>query len=697
MDFTSRAISIMISGTITLLMAAFVYWKYRKRKIARIFATTAFFMAGYGWLTAGLASARSQEIALLWLRIFMPFAYWLVAFLFHFSILFSRTDNRWTKSYLKFSYGMVTVLSLIKILNLSNGAEYRPGQGWFPAHDPVYSYVYAPFELLTIVLALLLVVFRMVKTPSGSERNKLWFFFLAIGAALVLDTCILFPAIDFLGAFSTLAFTGILAYAITRHRLFDLSLVISKGPLAAGLSFVMVVGLVAVVFKIQELVVIRELGFGFFSTISTALLVSALFPLFWTQVSKWVNRIFGVRVTSLEQRLLGYTLLWDKHVQLDGYFFALLRKLEEDMGVSRSWILLKDGVRGGFSEAASSPVAASSLSLDSGSLLVRELLRLPRPLDLEELLSAFDEDVTNGLEGQARRALAQEMTQLGLGVALPVLVETRVEAVLLLSGKASDSIYTSRELEFLQALCGQLSAALENNRLHRQVQQADRLSTLGTLSSSLAHELRNPLTSISAFVEMLPSRFADGVFQEKFSRIVGLELDKLIKLTDQLLSFSKPSVGPFEPLSLGTLAQQASQLLGEQFSKKSVALTLEGGQGAVMGKEAELSQVLVNLLLNALQATPATGAGVLLKVWDDEANAYVSVTDQGCGMTPEQLKHIFDPFYTTKKEGTGLGLSTCLRAVEQHSGSLSVTSSLGQGSCFVVRLPKRHQAQILAA
>jgi signal transduction histidine kinase len=350
--------------------------------------------------------------------------------------------------------------------------------------------------------------------------------------------------------------------------------------------------------------------------------------------------------------------------------------------------------------AASHPLDLEQLLvLKAGSAALEELESRPRTLDSEELLAAFDDDVIDNLDGPSRRRLSEELAGLGAVVALPIMVEMRLEGVLLLATKFSEASYTSNELVFLEALCVQVAKALENTRLHAQVQQADRLSTLGSLSASLAHELRNPLTSISTFVQMLPTRHADESFREKFNRIVGTELNKLIKLTEQLLSFARPAQGEARPLDILALTDRVHQLLRYQFSKKGVQLNLELAQGmdaSVVGFDTELSQVFVNLLLNALQATE-TGGSVTLKVWEDGKEVFASVTDSGCGMSPEQLKHIFDPFYTTKEGGTGLGLPTCLRVMEQHRGSLTVSSSLGKGSSFVLRLPLKTNRESLKA
>lgn len=206
MEFTSRSIALFTSGLLNLLLAGFVFWQYRKRRIARIFSFTTFLIAAYSWLVAGLAAAKSLENALLWLRIFMPLVYFQQVAMFHFSMIFSRTENRFTRGMLYSAYSIAAILAVLKIFYLTPaGAEYRGDQGWFPANDPVYFFVYAYFVLLLLISGIILVIRRLVKNRSTTERNQMWFYIIAGGGAVILSYANLVPSIAFLAAFSRLS------------------------------------------------------------------------------------------------------------------------------------------------------------------------------------------------------------------------------------------------------------------------------------------------------------------------------------------------------------------------------------------------------------------------------------------------------------------------------------------------------------
>jgi signal transduction histidine kinase len=229
------------------------------------------------------------------------------------------------------------------------------------------------------------------------------------------------------------------------------------------------------------------------------------------------------------------------------------------------------------------------------------------------------------------------------------------------------------------------------------VEHADRLSTLGTLGASLAHELRNPLASISVFVQMLPERHLEPIFVEKFNRVVTAELDKLTHLTEQLLNLARPATRAPQVVDLGVLCQRLLQLVSFQFRTKEVRLTMDTPEGTlVQGVEEELSQVLLNLLLNALDASKA-GSQVQVQLARPPGWAELRVLDQGPGLSQDQLARIFEPFFTTKEHGNGLGLATSQNIVQSFGGTLGVENRPEGGAVFTVRLPQADAGKVGAA
>jgi two-component system, NtrC family, sensor histidine kinase HydH len=319
---------------------------------------------------------------------------------------------------------------------------------------------------------------------------------------------------------------------------------------------------------------------------------------------------------------------------------------------------------------------------------------------VEEMLSPPEEGEEGVASNEQRENLIREFTELKAQVAFPISTPSSLEGLLVLGPKSSGALYSQADHVFLIALSGRIAAAWENARLFEQIQQTERLSVVGTLAASLAHEIRNPLSAISNFVQMLPERFAQDDFREKFMNTVSRELEKLTGLTNQLLSFGKPSQGMRVQVGLNALAERANQLIRFQFLKKGVGLALElwpEGELFTLGDESQLSQVALNLLLNALQATGEGGTVMVSTSRPSREWVEMKVRDTGVGMSPLQASRVFDAFFTTKSTGTGLGLAICRRVVSEHGGEIKLNSEEGRGSNFTVLLPAAENGRLVAS
>lgn len=231
-------------------------------------------------------------------------------------------------------------------------------------------------------------------------------------------------------------------------------------------------------------------------------------------------------------------------------------------------------------------------------------------------------------------------------------------------------------------------------QLQRQVRQADRLASIGTLASGMAHEIKNPLTALKTFTQLLPKRYNDPEFRDDFSGLAGSEIARIERIVNQLLAFARPAPLMIEQVSLHEVVDGAVRLVSPQASRLNVDVRRSLGTGSdnIAADKDRLQQVLLNLLLNALQATPPGGRVELLTELepgdaDRETFMRLDVRDTGCGIAPDMVSHIFDPFFTTKSEGTGLGLSVSYNIILEHKGRMEVRSELGQGTCFSVYLP----------
>src|SRR5579863_7378583 len=235
---------------------------------------------------------------------------------------------------------------------------------------------------------------------------------------------------------------------------------------------------------------------------------------------------------------------------------------------------------------------------------------------------------------------------------------------------------------------------LEIERLHRtQISRAEHLATLGELATGLAHEIRNPLAGIAGVFEIIGRDLPSTSPARAVVKDVRQEIARINHIVTDLLQTARPHPPRVRKSDLNTTVEHAVMLGRLQAGAKAVEVvfTSDPTLPEVEHDSDQFHQVVLNLLLNALQATEGQGQ-VRVTVKAQDQFAVVEVSDNGRGIAPETLPNIFRPFYTTKGDGTGLGLSLARRIVEDHQGRIDVTSALGQGTTFTVLLPLQRAA-----
>ncbi|NOQ66747.1 MAG: sensor histidine kinase [Desulfobacterales bacterium] len=283
------------------------------------------------------------------------------------------------------------------------------------------------------------------------------------------------------------------------------------------------------------------------------------------------------------------------------------------------------------------------------------------------------------------------------------------EIILYLAAGTVTGIIAGRE-SLLRNRYKELSEKLEKSydKLHRETQlmleveeqlsAAQKLSALGQLSASLAHEIKNPLSSIKGTAEILLDEFPEDHPKREFVEILLKETTRLNNTVEEVLGFSrrgmqgkKKEEAMTEPLS--QVIDRVTSLLASQLRKKSIKLTVNGweeGKAFHIAGE-KLSQVFLNIILNSIDATPPKGEIIIetMKLADGYS---VSVKDNGAGIPDARKDKIFGAFYSTKEGGTGLGLSISKKIVESYGGTLTLSDAETGGACFTIFLPEQNSA-----
>jgi signal transduction histidine kinase len=231
-----------------------------------------------------------------------------------------------------------------------------------------------------------------------------------------------------------------------------------------------------------------------------------------------------------------------------------------------------------------------------------------------------------------------------------------------------------------------------------QMSRAEHLATLGEMAAGLAHEIRNPLAGIAGVIEIIghelpPSSPSREVLQE-----VRQEVRRIQDTLSDLLEYARPRRPQVHLADLNATVEHSVSIARQQVLSRPIQIDFApaAGLSPVEHDPTQIHQVLLNLLLNAIQAIPAEGR-IGVSVVSEDHFAVIRIADSGRGISPEVLPNIFRPFFTTKGHGTGLGLSLAARITEDHGGRIQVESQVGKGTVFSVRLPLRSAKTIAPA
>lgn len=232
----------------------------------------------------------------------------------------------------------------------------------------------------------------------------------------------------------------------------------------------------------------------------------------------------------------------------------------------------------------------------------------------------------------------------------------------------------------------------EVKRLQSELMQSEKLALVGKMSSAVAHELRNPLVPIGGFANLIYKRLEDESPLKKYAGIIVREIDRLEKLLHNILYFTKDTRPEFKPVNLNEIINDLLFFYKDTFEEHNINLNISlTPDMPIMNLDHSLmKQALINIIINAIQSMENGGlltVETMTKGEEDKVSAIVVINDTGAGIPEDIMNTIFDPFYTTKIRGLGLGLSLTRRIVESHGGEVKVESAEGIGSTFIISLP----------
>jgi signal transduction histidine kinase len=561
---------------------------------------------------------------------------------------------------------------------------------------PFFSIYFLSYMLLCFIFLI-----KSYKKAVGLVRLQIKYFLvgMSLTAGFGVTANLFLPMagiskFNWLGPPFTVIMVVFITYSIVKHRLMDINIVLKRGTTYFLLMLLLFVPSFLLILLGQK-IFLKEIDVSFSVFVFLILLLAPiLFYKIKPQTEKAVEQLLFKKHYDYRETLGKFSKAMVTILDLQSLSKRVIETITQTMGVEKASLFLLNEEKGGYElrESRNVEMASPVSLLPKGDPLPQYLFKMKEIIIREELVK--------GANLPELDSVIHQMSSLEAEVSIPLVSKGRLIGIINLNYKFNKDIFSHEDIELLSTLANQMAIAIENARLYEDlkrsksyIRRADRLASLGTLSAGLAHEIRNPLVAIKTFTQLLPERLNDEEFLNKFVGIASGEVDRIALLINELLDFARPSEPKLEYEDINSVLDGIILLVSTETKRKQINIIKSYSENLppVQIDREQIKQVFLNILLNAIEATPEDGS-ITVKTRSfmkpgGEPYIQIEFTDTGCGIPSEKLEEIFNPFFTTKSAGSGLGLSISHQIVEDHKGYIHVESVLNKGSSFFINLP----------
>lgn len=566
-------------------------------------------------------------------------------------------------------------------LFFSLGVLFLPNQFYWFKHGTNI------FSVLVVSYAFVLLYQNLRKVPFGFHERKRQKYLIIGGIISVLmlisdrlsQEGIPLPA---LGNVFLMIYLYFIYHIITRRKILDIEDLTAKGVLlfvvAAILTFIYVV-LVSWV---------EGPALFIFNTFIASFVILILFEPIKSLTEKMTYNVLLKGRLKTEQKLENIRNTLIETTDLRDLTDEVLLGLKDSLRITRAdfFILDQEGIKFKL---------AHSLESDPSKIKITEVpihhefpkylqRRFPFPASTHFI---HREILESGNQSHKERLIQtlEMFERLNAECAIPFILEKKLLGFCSFINEKDETPYALNELNLLIPLSKQIAYALNNLEIYDRIRERDRLATLGEMSAGLAHEIKNPLGAIKGAAQYLePSE--SNTTQHEFLKIIIDEVDRLNKVVTQFLNYAKPFHENWVETNLDDLIKKTIQIASANMPPQINVLYKEDSLPPLKVDPEQLNQVFLNLFLNSIQAMPK-GGDLKITTKNLKNQIHIVVEDTGEGIPPENMKHLFIPFFTTKERGTGLGLPICQKIIKNHRGHIKVESELHRGTKFIISLP----------
>jgi len=699
------SISPTVCAVFALLLGFFVFFQGRKSIVNLTFSFLCLATAWWQLSWAALFSASSNDLILSLVRIGYSGIIFIPITFFSFIVVFLRSDADRPLAFISYFLGVVFLAFLWPSNYFING-YYQFSWGYYPRAG-----ILLPFYLgLLFVLNFraFILLFASIIAPFGSQIKKSQSKYLLLGLFIYS-----FAAVDFIvnygfgfypfGFVFVVIALSVIPYAILTTRLMDIEIVIKQSVVYGSFA----IALSAIYYGTTYLsnMVFEQLTgrTGIWAAIPSILAISVLFQPTLSAIQRLADQLM-FRTRYRYQKVLNR---YSHALTQPTTDISRLAKLApyittKAMGLrGASFLLLnRDASRYEVRGAVRDAEHLTGYFIAEENPLVVHIKQTKGTLAKDEIEHLLSTQTLSPQERQRLKDIVKQMERLKSVLVIPSISESEyfgepaLLSLLCLGAKVSEEPFSADDIAFLESMAAQATITVEYaiiledlERKRTKLVEAEKLASLGTMAAGVAHEIKNPLSALKLFTEVIPQKFEDPEYRTKFATLIPSELARLRKILSDLDIFSKPVAETTGPFSVKDVMDKTLQFLEVQFRKGGIKVDKQlSGVPLIEGSSSKMMQVFLNLIMNAVQAMEG-GGGLTIKTEEQGAKVKVEIADTGSGIPQDKIKMIFDPFFTTKETGTGLGLAITKRIIEEHKGTIDVESEVGKGTKFTLSFP----------
>ena len=579
-------------------------------------------------------------------------------------------------------------LGLLWATNKFINGYYSYSWGYYPKADYLH-FIYLICLLIINGVGVYIAAKKYFAVQDETIKKQLQILFLAFcfymcaSVDFLINYGIVFYPPGYLFILSSLF---ILVYAIFKYNLFDLVTAIKK-----GIFYSLIVGLLtgaymASIYLFSYLIKNVSQSFSLIFSSLFMIIFAVLFQPLRDKIQEFIDKVFFRGKYDYQKTLKELSLVARSIAGLDELLDKVLTAIVSVIKLNNASIYVLDK-RGGQYFARRSIGIGIKRALPENDDIIKQLASRKEAVMYDEVSK------TSG-------NISGFMKEIGAAIIFPIITKDELVGFLCLGEKLSGEVYSDEDIDLLTTLCNQMGVSIENAMLYedaleaqKKLYQADKLATVGALAAGLAHEIKNPIAAIKGFSQLIDRAVTENDAEaiKDFKDVVPRQLDRINEIVEKLLTLSKPPKLEKKKIDINILLDEIVKLVEKQALKQRVEIvkSLEDLPQTLADPE-QLTQAFLNLILNAIQSMPDGGQIEIRTKFLGTDRIVVEIIDNGMGIPKEKLSKIFDPFYTTKSGGSGLGLSVTQKIIIDHHGRIDVESEVGKGATFKIILPVTH-------